>query len=152
VAGLAGLIRSAFPQATATQAAAAVEDSVQGVSADVKRGRINAPLALSQLQPARSSIRQTSSFTGRLGRKQRSRSHELVVGSGPLTAVLRFSGARRLTLVLQQPGPGAIRVTGKSPLRISREVVSARLTAVVQGTGADASYRLKISSAAPGGP
>ena len=152
VAGLAGLIRSAWPQASATQVAAAVEDSVVGVAAEVKGGRINAALALSRLQPARSSLRKTSSFSGRLGRKHRSRSHELVVGGGSLTAVLRFTGVRRLTLVLQQTGRGAIRASGKSPLRLKRSVVSGTVTAIVQGTGADASYRLKISSAAPGGP
>jgi subtilisin family serine protease len=148
VAGLAGLIRSAWPQATAIQVAAAVADSVEGVPADVKRGRINAALALSRLRPARSTVRKTTVFKGRL-RKHRSRSHQLVVGPGPLTAVLRFGGARRLTLVLKQAGRGTIRVSGKSPLRLSRSVVSGPLTAVVQGR--HTTYRLRISATAPGG-
>jgi hypothetical protein len=151
VAGLAGLVRSAAPQATAAQTAAALEDSVVSNLADVKRGRINAALALSRVQPARSTLRTTRSFKGRLGRKRHSRSHQLAVGAGPLTAVLRFSGARRLTLVLQQPGRDAIRVSGRSPLRLRRSVVSETVTAIVQGTGSGVSYRLKISAAAPGG-
>ena len=65
---------------------------------------------------------------GRLGKKHPSRSHELVVGSGALTALLKFSGARRLTLVMQQPGRGAIRVSGKSSLRLKRSVVSGTVT------------------------
>jgi subtilisin family serine protease len=151
VAGLAGLVRSAQPQATSTQVAAAVEDSVEGISADVNRGRINAALALSRIQPA-AALRKTTSFSGRLGKNHRSRAHELLVGSGSLTAVLRFTGARRLTLVLQQSGRGAVRVRGKSPLRLSRSVVGGTVTAVVQGSATDASYRLRISSPAPGGP
>ena len=148
VAGLAGLIRSAWPQATATQTAAAVADSVEDVPADVRRGRINAALALSRFQPPRSTLRKTTVFKGRL-RKHSSRSHQLVVGPGPLTAVLRFDGTQRLTLVLQQAGRGAIRASGRSPLRLSRSVISGPLTATVQGR--KSSYRLRISAAAPGG-
>jgi subtilisin family serine protease len=150
VAGLAGLVRSAWPQATAAETAAAVVGSVEGVAGDVRRGRINAALALSRVPP-RATRRKTTSFSGRLGGRQRSRSHALLVGGGSLTAVLRFSGARKLTLVLQQPGRGAIRVIGKSPLQLRRSVVSGTLTAIVQGTRAEASYRLKISSAAARG-
>ena len=86
-------------------------------------------------------------FKGRL--RKHSRSHQLVVGPGPLTAVLRFGGMRRLTLVLQQAGRGAIRASGRSPLRLSRSVISGPLTAIVQGR--NSSYRLRISAAAPGG-
>jgi subtilase family protein len=151
VAGVAGLVRSAWPQATAAQTAAAVEDSVDGVGPDVSRGRINAALALTRVSPTRSSGRQTNTFVGRLARRHRTRSHQQLVGSGQLTAVLRFSGARRLAMILRQPGRSGVRVSGRSPLRVSRSVVSGTITVIVQGKGARASYRLTVSSPMPGG-
>lgn len=149
VAGLAGLVRSAWPQATAAQTVDAVENSVDEVSPGVRRGRINAALALSQVQPSRSTGRQSKTFRGRLGKRHRSRSHQQLVGSGSLTAVLRFLGARRLTMILHQPGRGALRVTGKSPLRVSRSVVRGTISVIVQGRGKKTSYRLTIGSASP---
>jgi subtilisin family serine protease len=149
VSGLAALIRSAWPQASAAQTGAAVVDSVDSV-AEIRGGRINAARALSLVRPAVTATRRKKTFEGRLGKRNRARTHEEVIGSGALTAVLTFRGARRLALVLRQPGRGAIRVSGRSPLRVSRAMVSGPLMAVVQNTsGTRTSYRLTVVSAAP---
>jgi subtilisin family serine protease len=149
VSGLAALIRSAWPQASAAQTAAAVVASVDSVAGEIGGGRINAARALSRFRPVVTTTRRKKTFEGRLGKRIRARTHEEVIGSGPLTAVLTFRGARRLALVLRQPGRGAIRVSGRSPLRVSRSMVSGPLTAVVQSTNSTrTTYHLTIVSAA----
>jgi len=78
----------------------------------VQFGRIDAGKTLGLLSPATSA---KAVFNGTLGpRIARERSYSLDVGDGVVTAVLTFTGAKRLTLYL-----GSTRVTGTSPLRVS---------------------------------
>jgi hypothetical protein len=152
VAGLAALVRSAWPQATAEQTAEVVDKAVDSIPAEVRNGRINAALALGQVRQILPTARRTITFRGRLNSRIRSRAHKQRVGSGALGAVLSFSGARRLTLVLRQPRRAAVRVSGKSPLRIGLSVEAGTIRLVVAGTGTRAVYRLALSSAAPRAP
>ncbi|HEY7148436.1 MAG TPA: S8 family serine peptidase [Gaiellaceae bacterium] len=150
VAGLAGLIRSAAPQASAAETATLIVGSVDGVAAGIGGGRINAGAALARVTPARTTTRRTAAYKGRLDRRHRSRSVKQTVGAGQLRATLKFRPKRRLSLVVSQPGTGATRVSGKSPLRLSRSVDAGPVTVVVGGRGKRARYVLKLSAVAPG--
>jgi hypothetical protein len=88
-------------------------------------------------------------FRGRLGDRNRSRAFKRVVGAGAVTAVLTFSGTRRLALFLLRPNTAAVRISGKSPLTLRRQVARGLVTFVVKGGGAEASYRLNLSYAVP---
>ena len=126
--------------------------TVDSVPAEVRNGRINAALALGEVRQTVSTGRRATTFRGRLNSRIRWRAHDQRVASGALVAVLSFSGARRLTLVLRQPRRAAVRVSGKSPLRIESSVDAGTIRLVVAGTGTRAVYRLALSSAAPRAP
>ncbi len=153
VAGVAALIRSARPYAAAQQTAQAVNKSVDAISGEVRNGRVNAWLALHGLQPSDAGTlttrRTNATVRGRLGGRVRSRAHRRRAGAGDLVAVLRFSGARRLSLFLVRPGRAVVRISGKSPLRLERKLSAGPITLVVKGTRAKTSYRLTLSYAMP---
>jgi subtilisin family serine protease len=149
VAGVAGLIRSARPLATAEQTADAIGKAVDPVNAEVRRGRINAALALDQVVRSAQAVSLRKTFHGQLDSRIRSRRHEFGVGAGRLSAVLTFSGAERMTLVLHRAQGGVVRVSGTSPLRIRRAVAAGTMRFVVVGNGTKAAYRLYLSAAAP---
>ena len=151
VAGLAALVRSARPTATAQETVKAVYQAVDQVSAEVRRGRINAGAAVAGPGTSHTGTvhRIARTVRGRLGGRVRSRSHEVAVGAGQLVAVLRFSGAHRLSLLLYPPHRRVIRITGRSPLTLRLRVAPGSLALVVKGAGARAAYRLTLSYGAP---
>jgi subtilisin family serine protease len=69
--------------------------------------------------------------------------------AGTMTATLRFRGSTRLTLTIVDRGRRrtVARVSGRSPLQLSRRVAAGRHTFVVSGRRA--SFALRIASPAP---
>jgi subtilisin family serine protease len=157
VAGVAALIRSARPNASAEQTAQAVNKSVDTISDEVRNGRVNAWLALSGLRPstgaaAATTRRTNTTVRGRLGGRIRSRAYRRRAGAGAFVAVLRFNGARGLSLFLVRPGRAVVRISGKSPLRLKRTLSAGPITLVVKAGKAGkakTSYRLTLSYAMP---
>ena len=151
VAGIAALVRSARPTATAIETVQAVDKAVDVVPADVRNGRVNAAVAVSGQRTSDAGKAKSANavFRGRLGARNRSRAFNRVVGTGQIFAVLRFSGARRLSLFLLRRNVAPDRVTGKSPLTLRQQVASGLVTFVVKGAGAKASYHLSLSYAVP---
>ena len=86
-------------------------------------------------------------FRGRLGGKLRQRRFERSFGAGTLTAELRFSGTRPLTLIVldADEGRALARISGKSPLRLSRAVREGNYDFVVSGSRVKSSFTLGIS-------
>jgi subtilisin family serine protease len=126
VSGLVALELSAQPSATSQQLEQALASAARPLPDVVQFGRIDAGKTLGLLSPATSA---KAVFNGTLGpRIARGRSYSLDVGDGVVTAVLTFTGAKRLTLYL-----GSTRFTGTSPLRVS--TVSSAGTEVVRVAG-----------------
>jgi subtilisin family serine protease len=151
VAGIAALVRSAKPTATAIETAQAVNKTVDAVPAEVRNGRVNAGFAVSGQRASDAGKAQSvyAIFRGRLGRRYRSRAINRVVGAGQIVAVLKFSGARKLSLLLLRRDQAPVRVSGKSPLTLRQQVASGPVTFLLKGAGAKASYQLAISYAVP---
>lgn len=149
VAGVAALVRSAKPGATAQETVDAVEKAVDQIPGEVRHGRINAGVAVSGLRLSESGTvrRTTIALRGRLGARVRARTYRRQAGAGPLVGTLRFGRARRLTLVLLRPGRQIVRVSGRSPLRLRKTVRAGPIKVVVKGSGARTSYRLTLSYA-----
>jgi hypothetical protein len=68
------------------------------------------------------------------------RSYNLEVGAGPFSAVLRFTGGNRLTLVTPIG-----RVTGRSPLQLNGTSVAGTYPLRVSGTGAKTAFVLAVT-------
>jgi len=153
VAGLAALVRSARSTATAAETVQTVYGAVDQMSGDVHRGRVNAGAALAALptSDAGPAGRRTTTVTlrGRLHRRARSRTHRRLVGAGRLDAVLRFPGARRLSLLLVRPNRPISSISGKSPLRLSQALSDGPIALVVKRRRRNASYRLTLSYSVP---
>ena len=105
----------------------------------VQYGRIDAGRTLVLLSPATSA---QAVLSGTLGPGVRERSYSLDVGEGLLTAVLSFTGAKRLTLSL-----GPAHVAGPSPLRLTTVVPAGRAVLRVTGDGKKTTFVLNVSYA-----
>lgn len=68
------------------------------------------------------------------------RSYTVNVGTGPFTAVLRFTGGKRLTVFTPNG-----RVTGRSPLQLNGTATAGPFTLRVSGTGAKTAFVLSVS-------
>jgi subtilisin family serine protease len=140
VTGLIALELSAQPSATPQQMEQALISAVRPLPGVVEYGRIDAGRTLGLLSPATSA---QAAFNGSLGGgKARERSYPLDVGDGLLTAVLRFTGAKRLTLSV-----GSAHVTGTSPLRLTTVVPAGRAAVRVGGDGKRSTFVLTVSYA-----
>jgi subtilisin family serine protease len=150
VAGVAALVRSARPQATAAEVEEAVATDVDAISADVGRGRVNAYHALTGAGASAVSTRATRTIRGGLDPRTRRRTHLISVGPGKLMVVLSFTGRQRLTLLLMQHDRKTVQVSGGSPLRLKANASTGTAALVVKGRrGTRATYRLTVSYAAP---
>ena len=132
VSGLAALELSAQPAATAREAEDALARAAVPLPALVQYGRIDAGRTLALLRPAGSSH---VLFKGALGPKARTRTFAVAVGAGPLTAALRFTGAKRLTLTTPLG-----RAAGRTPLQVNGIATAGVFTLRVNGDGKKASF------------
>jgi subtilisin family serine protease len=140
VTGLIALELSAQPSATPQQMEQALISAVRPLPDVVEYGRIDAGRTLGLLSPATSA---QAVFSGALGGRQaRKRLYPLDVGDGLLTAVLQFTGSKRLTLSV-----GSSRVTGTSPLHLTTVVAAGRAAVRVSGDGKKTTYVLTVSYA-----
>jgi subtilisin family serine protease len=140
VTGLIALELSAEPSATPQQMEQAIISAAHPLPDVVEYGRIDAGRTLGLLSPATSA---RVVFNGSFGAgNPRERSYPLDVGDGQLTAVLQFTGAKRLTLSV-----GSSRVTGTSPLRLTTVVAAGRAVVRVSGDNKKTTFVLKVSHA-----
>jgi len=137
VSGLVALELSAQPAATAHDVEDALARAAVPLGGFVQYGRIDAGKTLSLLRPAALS---SAAFRGTLGRKVRSRQYSLDVGSGPFTAVLTFTGGKRLTL-----STPVGRITGTSPLQVNGTSTPGTAALRVTGNGAKSSFALAVT-------
>jgi subtilisin family serine protease len=140
VSGLVALELSAQPSATPQQMEQALASAARPLPGVVQSGRIDAGRTLGLLSPATSA---KAVFNGTFGAgNPRERSYPLDVGDGLLTAVLQFSGVKRMTLSV-----GSSRVTGASPLRVTTVLAAGRTVLRVSGDGKRSSFVLNVSYA-----
>ena len=140
VTGLIALELSAQPSATAQQLQQALVSAVRPLPDLVQYGRIDAGKTLRLLSPATSA---QATFNGTLAAGVGGeRSYSLDVGDGLLTAVVQFTGPKRLTLSV-----GPAHVTGASPLRLTSVVAAGRAVLRVTGDGRKTTFVLNVSYA-----
>jgi hypothetical protein len=128
----------------------AIASDVDAISAEVRRGRVNAYHALTGAGASAVSTRATRTIRGTLEPRARRRTHLFSVGPGKLVATLSFTGRQRLTLLLQQHDRKTVQVLGRSPLRLKSNASAGTAAFVVKGSrGTRATYRLTLSYASP---
>ena len=137
VSGLVALELSAQPAATAREAEDALARAALPLPAFVQYGRIDAGKTLALLRPAAST---SVAFRGTIDRKVRTRTYNLAVGAGSFTAVLRFRGAKRLTLTTPFG-----KVAGRSPLQVNGTSTPGPLALRVSGTGTKTAFVLTVT-------
>jgi subtilisin family serine protease len=141
VTGLVALELSAQPSATPQQLQQALVSAVRPLPDFVQYGRIDAGKTIGLLSPATSA---QAVFTGTLGpRIARERTYSLDAGDGLLTAVLTFTGAKRLTLSV-----GSAHVAGTSPVHLTTALAAGKVALRVTGDGrAKTAFVLNVSYA-----
>ena len=137
VAGLVALELSAQPAATAREVEDALARAAFPLPAFVQYGRIDAGRTLALLRPAAS---KSAVFRGVVGPNVRTRTYNLDLGAGPFTAVLRFTGGKRLTLSTPLG-----QVAGSSPLQLRGTATPGTFTLRVTGRRAKTSFVLNVS-------
>jgi subtilisin family serine protease len=137
VSGLVALELSAQPAATAREAEDALARAALPLPAFVQYGRIDAGKTLALLRPAATT---SAVFRGTIGRKVRARTYNLDVGAGSFTAVLRFTGGKRLTLATPIG-----KVAGRSPLQVNGTSTPGTFALQVRGTGTKTSFVLAVT-------
>jgi subtilisin family serine protease len=137
VAGLVALELSAQPAATARDVEDALARAAVPLPAFVQYGRIDAGRTLALLRPAAA---KSAVFRGVVGRKVRTRTYNIDLGAGPFTAVLRFTGGKRLTLSTPLG-----RVAGPSPLQLNGTSTTGTFALRVSGMGAKTSFVLTLT-------
>lgn len=105
----------------------------------VQYGRIDAAKTLALLRPAAAT---SVAFRGTIDRKVRTRTYNLEVGAGSFTAVLRFTGRKRLTLTTPFG-----RVAGRSPLQVNGTSTPGPFAVRVSGTGTKTAFVLTVTYA-----
>ena len=137
VAGLVALELSAQPAATAHEAEDALARAAVPLPAFVQYGRIDAGRTLDLLRPAAAT---NVVFKGALGSRVRARTYNVDVGAGAISATLRFTGGKRLTLT----SPIG-RVTGSSPIKLNGTSTAGTFTLRVSGSGPKTSFVLTVT-------
>jgi subtilisin family serine protease len=150
VAGLAALVRSAQPGATAAAVETAIESSAVPVGSTVAYGRIDAAAAVTAIgaggstdpsttpspsaSPTPTSTTVTSTFSGTLNGKSTSRSYSVAAGAGAFSASLTFSKAASMTVDLRDANGQTISTaTGGSPVHVTANVAAGSYAIVVSG-------------------
>jgi subtilisin family serine protease len=149
VAGLVALELSAEPAATAKDVEQALVRAVLPLPEVVQYGRIDAGRTLSLLQPA-SVVRTTTSFSGTIGPRARTRAYRVEVGDGTLRATLRATGGKKLTLSLLPAGRSkpVASVSGRGQLQLQAAAAAGTFVLRVTGAaGTRATFVLSVSYA-----
>jgi subtilisin family serine protease len=148
VSGLAALALSAEPSASAHDVVQAIEAAAKPVPGFVRFGRVEAPQTLAALQPV--SARTTLTHEGLLTKRQSTRSYVVASAAGQLTATVTFAGpgALDLTLLSQATHTRLARITGSSPLQLSRSVTGPVVLVVRRRTGRAVRFVLTLSYSA----
>ena len=145
VAGLAALALSAQPAATSEEVVRAIEGAAKALPGVVRFGRVEAPQTLAALQPV--TARTTVTDEGVLTRTHPSRSYGVLAAPGELTATLTFegSGTVDVTLVARATHTRLLRITGRSPLQLSRAVTGPVTLIVRRRTGVAVHFALTLT-------
>jgi subtilisin family serine protease len=153
VAGLAALALARNPLAGRDEIERAIVGSAVPIGADVRYGRVYAPRALELVPPAPATTAETTAtvtLAGAITPRASVRVFRRTVGAGPLSATLRSSARRRLTLELVA-GDGTVlaRAAGHAPLELRHTVPEGRYTLRVSGRpAARAPFTLEVSHVA----
>jgi subtilisin family serine protease len=140
VAGLAALGLARAPGSTRDAVQSAIERSAKAFGPDVRFGRINAPATLALLKPlttARTTATYRSTLAGRT-------SFWRTVGTGTLTATLRFGGNRLTLRLFDAHGRLIARAAGRSPLRLVHALEAGPYRLEVSGSRRSASFSLEV--------
>jgi subtilisin family serine protease len=145
VAGLAALALSAQPSANAREVMQAIEASAKPLPGVVRFGRVEAPQTLAALAPA--AARATVTREGLLTRAHSSRAYDLAAAPGDVTATLSFGGRGtvELKLVSRATHTTLARITGTSPLQLSRAVTGPVRVVVRRRTGTAVHFTLTLA-------
>lgn len=148
VSGLAALGLARAPESTRAAVESAIERSSVAFGSDVRFGRVNALAALTILKPP-APVAATATFRGTLAGRT---SFWRTVGTGELSATLRFNAARLTLSLFDARGALIARVAGRSPLRLLRTVQAGSYRLRVSGAARRASFSLDVANAsAPAG-
>jgi subtilisin family serine protease len=158
VAGLAALLLSIQPSATAAQIADAIRGAVTSIGGVVNHGRVDAAGAVALLAPKAEQTSPTvvptsvlslkSSLTPRIS----TRVFRRTINAGLLHATVAFTGARTMRLTIRNRS-GAVVATreGPSPLEVSRQMPSGRFSFVVSARKVSTAFTLALSFPADSG-
>jgi subtilisin family serine protease len=150
VSGLAALVLSVNSNAVPAEVRQAIARPAIPLPGVVQFGRINASQTLAAIHPSSrpaAAARVTAVARGTVGGRVRTRAYKLSIGSGDLSATLRFKGraALKLSLVRDPGGKSIVRSAGISPLRLQRVVPAGPVRLVVGGGKIRASFVLTVS-------
>ena len=159
VAGLVALALSAQPEATSNAIVSAIESTTVSIGDKVEYGRIDAAAALSGVADAFVSSPPTAApasvsivtLRGRLTPRNPVRVYRRRLSSMVVTATLRFSGGRDLTLSIRdQAGKLLGTTTGRSPVQLVRNLPSGSFAFSVRGRKPSTSFELTLAGKAGG--
>jgi subtilisin family serine protease len=150
VAGLAGLARALQPTLPASAIAAAVRGAAVPIGPVVAHGRIDALRTLSQLpSPAPQVIRKTNVVRSTLTRSQLVRRFVVRTAGGTVVARLTRRDRRTSSLELLADGRALARASGKSPLRIARDLAAGVYSIRVRGQRGSFTLSLSYPASVP---
>lgn len=146
VSGLAALALSTRPDASPAGIRRAIEDGALAMPGFVQFGRVDAPKTLEAIGPARPRVARVLRGTI-VPAQRRSRPYPVQSGPGLIDATLRFPAGVVATVTLEslQDGARLARRTGRSPLRISRQVAGPVRVVVRAGSGRTLRFVLRVS-------
>jgi subtilisin family serine protease len=142
VSGLAALAVSVQPAAGRDAIVKAISDTTD-VPPSATRGRVDAPKSLSALVPMK-----VASWTLRGSLASATRVHKHVVAAGVVTATLTSAVRTGLSLAVSDPtGRVVARVSGTTPLRVTRQLPAATYTFTIRRLrAAKTAYALVVVS------
>jgi subtilisin family serine protease len=155
VSGLVALLLSERPNASRDEVVAAIDATAVPIGDGVVRGRIDATAqstlasALAapdsgQASPAGSAT--IATLSGALSGRHAVRVYRQAITPTQLTAVLKFSGQRVLTLSIRDAtGTLVARTRGMSPLRLTRDLSGGTFAFGISGRKATALFQLALS-------
>jgi subtilisin family serine protease len=150
VAGLAGLAWALQPSLPAGAIAATVRGAAVPIGPVVANGRIDAVRTLSQLpSPAPQVTRKTTVVRSTLTRSQLIRRFVVRTAGGTVVARLTRTDRRTSSLELLADGRALARASGKSPLRIVRDLAAGVYSIRVRGQRGSFTLSLSYPASVP---
>jgi subtilisin family serine protease len=162
VAGLVALALSAQPNASSNTIVSAIEGTTVSIGGSVNYGRIDAAAALSALTDAQVNRTVPSApaadsaaiaiLRGQLTPRTPVHVYRQSLGAMLLTATLRFSSPRALTLSIRdRAGKLVGQATGRSPLQLVRQLPAGTFSFGVRGRRPSTTFELTLSGKAATG-